>query len=69
MQNVIQHILEVIKLHLEVAQVVLYTLRKMELAQKGMVDVSCKGFRRDKATYLAENGQISNRVQNIELLE
>lgn len=69
MQNVIQHILEVIKLNLKVTQVVLYTFRKVNLAQKGMVYVSCKGFCGDKTTYLAENGQISNRVQNIELLE
>lgn len=51
------------------AQVVLYAFGKMNLAQKGMVDVSFEGLCRDKATYLAENGQISNRVQDVELFE
>jgi hypothetical protein len=60
MKNVIHNIFEVVKFHLEVAEIGFYTFREMDFAEKSVVNVCFEAVRWDEATDLTENGEVSD---------
>lgn len=69
MQNIVEDVLEVVELKLEMAEVALYALCELYFTQEGMKYPCSIAYGRHKASNLIKDGQVSNRIEQIELLE
>lgn len=69
MEDIIEDILEMIELQLKMAQIALYALSQLYFTQKSMKYSCFITYCRHKTPNLTENSQITNRVQQIELLK